>query len=208
MIKDSQAEPPKNRPDMTEGSVDQSAEPRFLVIGRVNRPHGVKGEVRVEPHTSELGRFKKLKFVHIGDPSTKPTGVKSAREHQNVVLLTFEGIDDRDAAELLRDQWLYIPISEAVPLQEGEYFLYQLQDLQVIDQEGHDLGRLVEVIETGANNVFVVRGQFGDILLPDIPEVIQDIDFEKSLVTVQLLPGLVDPALLGGSQDAAGDTDS
>ena len=190
---------------MTEGSVEQSAEPRFLVVGRVNRPHGVKGEVRVEPHTDDLGRFKKLKTVHIGDPSAKPTVVTSARPHQKLILLTFEGIDDRDAADLLRGQWLYIPTSDAVPLDDGEYFLYQLVGLAVVDENGNDLGQLVEVMETGANNVFVVHGRFGDILLPDIPEVIQNIDFEQKLVTVQLLPGLVDPALLGGEQETEDD---
>ena len=182
------------------GSVEQSAEPRFLVVGRIGRPHGVRGEVRVELHTDDPDRFKRLKAVHIGDPSEKPTAVTSARPHQDVILLTFAGIDDRNAAELLRDKWLYVPMEDAEPLAEGEYFLYQLEGLEVSDTDGHDLGRLAEVMETGANNVFVVSGQFGDILLPDIPDVVQEIDFENGRMVVQLLPGLVDSALLNDSQ--------
>lgn len=156
----------------------------------------MRGEVRVELHTDDANRFRELASVHIGDPSAKPTGIRGAREHQGIVLLTFEGIDDRDAAETLRNQWLYIPVEDAAPLAEGEYFLYQLEGLAVHDTEGRALGKLVEVMETGANNVFVVRGPLGDILLPDIPDVVSDIDFDAGRMTVQLLPGLVDPALL------------
>lgn len=154
----------------------------------------------MEPHTDDPGRFSKLAFVHIGDPSAKPTAVRSARPHQDVVLMTFEGVDDRNAAEALRDQWLYVPIADAVPLEEGEYYLFQLVGLAVYDENENNLGQLTEVIETGANNVFVVRGQYGEILLPDIPEVIHAIDFDKGMITVHLLPGLVDPAILTGEQ--------
>lgn len=188
--------PPERVPQLTQGSADPSAEPRFLVVGRIIRPHGVRGEVRVELHTDDAGRFKKLASVHIGDPSAKPTGIQSAREHQGTALLTFEGFEDRNAAETLRNQWLYVPIEEAAPLEDGEYFLYQLEGLAVSDTSGRALGTLVEVMETGANNVFIVRGPRGDILLPDIPDVVTDIDFENGRMIVELLPGLVDPALL------------
>ncbi len=156
-------------------------------------------------HTSDPSRFKRLKSVHIGDASAKPTAITGARLHQNVALLTFAGIDDRDAAELLRDQWLYIPSEEALPLEEGEYFLYQLEGLIVSDVEGHELGQLVEVMETGANNVFIVRGPLGDILIPDIPDVVRVLDFDSGRMVVELLPGLVDPSLLGGLEGGTED---
>lgn len=166
------------------------------MVGRIIRPHGVRGEVRVELHTDDARRFKQLAAVHIGDPSTEPTEIRSAREHQGVALVSFKGFEDRDAVEGLRNQWLYIPIEDATPLAEGEYFLYQLEGLTVSDSDGRSLGKLVEVMETGANNVFVVRGPRGDFLLPDIPDVVSEIDFENSRMVVRLLPGLVDPALL------------
>lgn len=206
MSRESQVERPEKESRTSEGSVEQSAEPRFLVIGRISRPHGVRGEVRVELHTSDPDRFLSLENVHIGDPTAKPTAVRSARHHQKVTLLTFEGIDNRDQAEALRDQWLYVPLEDAIPLDEGEYYLYQLEGLSVRDGDGQELGRLVEVMETGANNVFIVRGPFGDILLPDTPEVVQDIDFEHGRMVVHLLPGLVDPSLLRASQESPEDT--
>ena len=86
---------------------------------------------------------------------------------------------------------LQVPETEAVPLEEGEYFLFQLVGLAVFSDEGQELGRLTQVLETGANNVFVVAGVDGEILLPDIDDVILDIDFANGRMTVHLLPGLL-----------------
>lgn len=172
------------------GSVDTSPEPSFLVVGIVGKPHGIRGEVRVIPETDQPERFTWLKVVYVGKEAPQPVAVESARIHHNVVLLKLAGYDDRDAAENLRGQWLQVPEAEAIPLEEGEYFLYQIEGLAVVTDEGEELGRLVEVIETGANNVFVIEGDQGQILLPDIDEVILDIDFEIGQITVHLLPGL------------------
>jgi 16S rRNA processing protein RimM len=92
---------------------------------------------------------------------------------------------------VLRGQLLLIPEDEALPLAEGEYFLYQLVGLAVYTDEGEHLGSLVEVLETKANNVFVVRGSRGEVLLPDIDEVVLEIDFEAERMLVHLLPGLL-----------------
>lgn len=113
------------------------------------------------------------------------------RFHQNSVLLKLVGYDDRNAAETLRSLWLRVPRAEAIPLEEGEYFLYQLEGLAVHSTDGEFLGTLVEVLETRANNVFIVQGPYGEVLLPDVPHVIQAIDFEVGIITVALLPGLL-----------------
>jgi 16S rRNA processing protein RimM len=86
---------------------------------------------------------------------------------------------------------LQVREDQAIPLEEDEYFLFQLIGLAVFDEEGELLGELVQIIETGANNVFVVRGPQEEILIPDIAEVVRDIDFEKGQVTIRLLPGLL-----------------
>ena len=174
-----------------QGSVDDSAEPYFLIIGRALKPHGVRGEIRVEPHTDAPERFTWLETVYVGEVDPQPLAVESARFHGGLVLLKLSGIDDREAAGKLRGQWLQVPLTEAIPLEEGEYFLYQLEGLAVFTDAGDRLGELVQVIETGANHVFVVRSESGDILLPDTAEVVQAIDFENGRMTVHLLPGLL-----------------
>lgn len=172
------------------GSADSSAEPSFLVIGVIGKPHGVRGEVRVIPESDQPERFTWLEFVYLGEEEPQPVAVEGARIHHDVVLLKLAGYDDRDAAESLRGRWLQVPEDEAIPLEEGEYFLYQIQGLAVVTDEGEELGELVEVIETGANNVFIVQGEQGQLLLPDIDEVILNINFEIGRITVHLIPGL------------------
>lgn len=183
---------PQPPPENERGSVDQSAEPHFLAVGRITRPHGVHGEVRVELLTDVPERFNWLDYIYVGELNPRRVAVEGVRFHQGVVLLRLAGYPDRDAADTLRGALLQVPESEAIPLEEGEYFLHQLEGLAVYTEKGAYVGRLGEVLETGANNVFVVDGPGGQHLLPDIPDVIKDIDIENGRVVIQLIPGLVD----------------
>ena len=173
------------------GSVEENTEPRFLVIGQIGKAHGVKGEMRVVMHTDLPERFTWLDAVYVGQDNPSLVPVESVRFHKNWVLLKLEGYEDRDAVSLLTGQILQVDESQAIPLEEGEYYLYQLEGLAVVSDQGENLGSLVEIIETGANNVFVVQGSDGEILLPDTKEVILNIDFDIGQMTVHILPGLL-----------------
>jgi 16S rRNA processing protein RimM len=173
------------------GSASDTAEPRFLVIGRVRKPHGVRGEIRVEIISDLPERFNWLDEVYLGQPNPKPFLVESVRFHKNSALLKLKGCDNRDAASHLRSQLVQVPESLGIPLEEDEYYLYQLIGLSVHEEDGNFLGHVAEVIETKANNVFVVKGSKGELLLPDIAEVIREIDFEKGKISVRLLPGMI-----------------
>jgi 16S rRNA processing protein RimM len=173
------------------GSEEKNTEPRFLVVGQVSKPHGVRGDVRVVPHTDDPERFTWLEEVYISDAESPAIGVEYARFHKDWVLLKLVGYDDRNAAENLRGQLLLIREDQAIPLEENEYFLFQLIGLTVVGEDGEHLGELVEVLETGANNVFVVRGRRGEILIPDTTEVVREIDFDRGQIIVHLLPGLL-----------------
>jgi len=163
----------------------------FIVIGQITKPHGVRGEVRVMPHTDVPERFSWLEHVYVGEIAPKKMAVEHARVHQGMILLKLTAVSDRLAAEALRGEWLMVPEDEAIPLEEGEYYLFELEGLEVYTTEGELLGTLTSVIETRANNVFVVQDEQGvELLLPDTDEVIQDIDFDNGRMTVTLLPGL------------------
>jgi 16S rRNA processing protein RimM len=118
--------------------------------------------------------------------------VERARLHQGVIILKLEGCDTRNQAEALRNQWLQVRLEEALTLDEGEFFYYQLIGLQVETVDGEVLGELDEILQTGANDVFVVRGPGGELLLPDIPEVILEIDPEAGRMVVRIPAGLRD----------------
>ena len=176
------------------GSVEDSAEPRFLAIGRVIKPHGVTGEVRVQLLTDLPERFEWLEYVYVGEQKPRRIPVESVRFHREFVLLKLAGYPTRDEAELLRGELLQVPEEEAIPLEEGEYFLYQLVGLEVLTEDGQFLGRLTEVLETGANNVFVIDGPQGQYLVPDIPDVVREIDVEGGRLVIRPLPGLLGDA--------------
>lgn len=140
-------------------------------------------------------RFEWLERVHVSadewEPQPPALAVESVRYHGDGVLLKLATIDDRDAADELRNHWLQVPVEDAIPLAEGEYFLFQLIGLTVVTDTDEPLGEVADLLETGAHNIFVVNGPRGEILLPDIPDVVKTIDFDAGRVVVHLLPGLL-----------------
>lgn len=177
---------------MKGGSVEDSAEPRFVTIGRVSKPHGVRGEVRVVPLTDLPERFEWLEYVFVGDRNPVRVPVESVRYHGESILLKLGGYPTRDDAERLRDQLLQVPEEDAIPLEDDEYFLFQTIGLDVFTENEIPLGHVTEILETGANNVFVVNGEKGELLIPDIPDVICDVDIESGRIVIRPLPGLLD----------------
>ena len=163
-----------------------------MAVGRITKPHGVNGEVRVELLTDVPERFEWLETIYLGEINPRQVGIENVRYHQGVVLLKLTGYPTRTEAETLRGELLQVPESEAIPLDEGEYFLYQLVGLQVFTEDGAPVGRLSEVLETGANNVFVIDGPHRQHLIPDIPDVVREIDIDAGRLVIHLLPGLID----------------
>jgi 16S rRNA processing protein RimM len=173
------------------GLAASPAEPRFLVIGRVIKPHGIGGELRIESYTDVVERFSWAEAIFVGDKNPIEHTVENVRFHKKWVLIKFSEIIDRNMAELYRAKLLQIRTEDAIPLEEDEYFLFQVVGLQVTTIDGSDLGEIVDVIETKANNVFVVKSGPEEILIPDTPEVIKDIDFDLGTMTIELIPGLI-----------------
>ncbi len=181
----------KNR-SSGEGSQRPRSKPRYLAIGRVNRPHGVRGELSVTVLTDFPERFETTEWVYLGDESeATPYRLESYRWHKRKILLSLAGITSRTEAEQLRGQFVQIPTEEAIPLPEGIYYLYQLIGLEVVTTTGEALGPVVDVIETGANDVYVVDNNGQNLLLPAIPDVVRSIDVTEGKMVVELLDGLI-----------------
>jgi 16S rRNA processing protein RimM len=165
-------------------------------VGKIVRPHGVRGEVVVN------------RFGREGDPLA-PGSVVTARSgtegraeaalrvesrrpsSRGRWLVVFEGIEDRDQAAVLSGSIIGVDESSLPDLEEGRYYNFQVVGLEAVTPEGESLGTVREVWETGANDVFVVRGPKGEILLPVIAAVIREFDWEGGRVTVTPLPGLI-----------------
>ncbi len=170
----------------------QQPEPRHLAVGRVQRPHGVRGELRLEILTDYPERLATLKAVYVGDDYRR-YGVSGCRLHQDIALIRLVGIDERNAADELRGQVVYVALEDAVPLEENEVYAFQAAGLRVVTEEGMDLGEITEILTIpGANDVLVVRGPRGETLIPVIENVIVDLDTEAGRLTIRALPGLLD----------------
>lgn len=170
---------------MTKSSPSAAEGGRRVIIGRVGRPHGVSGEVSVAPMTDFPERFHKLAGVYVGDERRT---VARARCHGDRVLLTFDGCDSREAAAALGGQYLSVDRDEAMPLRDGEFYLFDLIGLDVVDEQGHALGTVADVLQPGANDVYVIRPTGGgdEILLAAVDEFVRDIDLAAHRMVVRL----------------------
>jgi len=164
--------------------------PEYLVVGFIRRPHGIKGEVLMEVHTDFPERIKVNTTVFVSD-EYKPVVIASRRRHAKGLIIRFRGIKNPEQAGLYRNTWVYVPTADRPALPEGEYYHHQLIGLNVITDKGQNLGMLVNVMETGANDVYSVQDANGnEILLPAIPSVVLDIDLVERQMHVHLLDGL------------------
>jgi 16S rRNA processing protein RimM len=170
------------------------SENQYLRVGVITSPHGVRGEVRVFPTTEDPKRFSDLDRVYLDLKSgISERTVESVRYQKNMVLIRLSGIADRTEAEHYRNCDILITRDQALPLAEGEFYIADLIGLSVVSDDGETLGTLTDVMETGANDVYIVRGgRYGEILIPAIPDCSIRTDLESGVITVHLLPGLID----------------
>jgi len=144
-------------------------------------------------HTDFPDRITSGRKVMIGEQH-EPATFGSVRSHGNSLLVKLRGFDTPESVGRFRNQWVYVKAKDVPPLPEGQFYKYELIGLEVQDDEGRTLGKLSEILETGANDVYVVRNDDGrEILLPAIPSVILDVDMAQRSMKVHLLDGLVDP---------------
>lgn len=166
----------------------------LLQVGVITTTHGVRGEVKVFPTTDDPARFKKLKKVILDDgKSRREVEIRSVRFFKNLVILGFQGIDTMNDAEKLRQAKLFVTRENAVKLKKDEYFIADLLDLSVVSDEGEELGQISDVLQTGANDVYVISKEGeSDLLIPAIKECIKQVDIEQGIMTIHLMPGLRD----------------
>ncbi len=165
-------------------------EPLYLSVGFLRRPHGVHGEIIMDLHTDFPERMKSGRKMFVGEDH-KPITLASVRTHGSGLLVKFKGIETPEDAGLYRNQWLFVKESHVPPLPAGKIYQHELIGFKVVDENDNPLGELVEILETGANDVYVVRDESGkEVLLPVIPSVILDFQPARRFIRVHLLEGL------------------
>ncbi|MCI6534462.1 ribosome maturation factor RimM [Blautia obeum] len=166
---------------------------QLLQVGVITQTHGVRGEVKVFPTTDDAARFKKLKHVMLDTgKETLPLEIESVKFFKQFVILKFKGFDNINDIERYKRCPLLVERENAVPLEEGEYFIADMIGMKVITDEGENFGILKDVMETGANDVYVIEHPSeGEVLVPAIKECILDVDIENRQMKIHVMNGLI-----------------
>lgn len=165
----------------------------LLKVGVITTTHGVRGEVKVFPTTDGPERFLDLAYVLLDTGrELKKLDIKNVKFFKNLAILKFDGVDNINDIEKYKGRDLWIPREDGQELEEDEYYIADLLGMKVVLEDGTEFGTLKDVMETGANDVYVIDSRdHGEVLLPAIRECILDVDIEQNLMTVHLMKGLI-----------------
>jgi 16S rRNA processing protein RimM len=168
----------------------QSGEPEYLVIGKLRHPHGLRGEMLMEVITDFPERLQPGVQVFVGEDH-RPLHLRSQRNHAKGLLVAFKGFETPESVGEFRNAMVFTATAQLPKLPEGEYYHHQLIGLDVVSDEGQELGRLTEIMTTAANDIYVIHNQAGqELLLPAIDEVVLAVDLLQRKIRVHLLPGI------------------
>lgn len=169
----------------TEPGSHPECEPAFVVVGKLRRAHGLRGEMVMEILTDFPERLTPKKTVFLGEDH-QPIRLRTVRDHNKYLLVSFEDHFDPEAVAPFRNALVSVRTDSLPALPEGRYYHHQLIGMQVLDSQGSQLGKLVEILETGSNDVYVIRGDAGgETLLPALEGVVLVVDLEKKEMRVQ-----------------------
>lgn len=177
---------PNQPDDQRETGSPQPGEPVYLAVGRLRRAHGIYGEILMDIMTDFPERLHVGKTVYVGE-THQPMKIATLRSQHLSLLVQFDGIEDVDATAALRNQLVFVKAESIPDLPEGEYYHHQLLGIQVVEENGQPVGFLSEIMETGANDVYLVISPEGkETLLPAIESVILEVNLEKGEMRVRL----------------------
>ncbi len=166
----------------------------YITVGKVAAPFGVQGKVRLIPLTDYPERFKEDGHYYLAKQNLfMEVEIQGVKIRDGEIIIKLQGIDTPEAAHIYRNALLQVPRRDVMKLPNGHYYHFQIVGLLAVTEESAILGRVIEIIETGSNDVYLVRDEQGrEILLPALKEVIREIDLEKGTMLVRPLPGLLE----------------
>jgi len=166
----------------------KSTESEFITIGRILAPSGVKGKLKVKIETDFPQRFTPRSNVYV---NRQPITIDDAEWHGGKLVIKLNAIDSIEAAQKLRGKIIEIHCSQVRPLPEGQYYHFQLIGIEVWTTEGESLGNITEIKSTESNDVYIVSGAKGEILIPAIEDVVKSVDLDRGCLIIELISGLL-----------------
>ncbi len=167
----------------------------YVILGKVVKAHGIRGEVQVYPYTFTVDSFIKygpLSLIAIGGREQKFQVLRARKKQKRKIILTLEGVNSRDQAEALVGSKIAVPRERLPELSEGEYYWQDLIGMEVRTVTGEVVGRVKQILATGAHDILIIRGTRGEVLIPAVAQMIDNIDLEGRVITVDPVPGLLD----------------
>ncbi len=166
----------------------------LVTIGKAIKTFGVNGEMKIEALTDFPERFKDLHRVYLVSPSGKEITceIRSVRIAGGSIYLLFAGYDSPEKARALNGWYIKIPETEAVPLPEGSYYWFELIGMEVVSESGEALGSIIDIFQTGSNDVYVLKKGRKEVYIPATKEVIRKVDKKSRQMTIRVLEGLLD----------------
>lgn len=163
----------------------QQGEPVYLVVGKLRRPHGIAGEMLFEMTSESIQLFNPGKQVYVGDEKNLHR-ISALRQTNKLWLISLEGVENREQAALLRNQWVFARMEDLKPLSGDRFYHYEVLGMSVVDENGTFFGEVREILETGANDVYVVETPTGqEILIPAVKSVILNIERDTKKIVVR-----------------------
>jgi 16S rRNA processing protein RimM len=172
----------------------ENASQGYVAVGRILGPWGLRGDLKVEPLTDFPERFALGCSLYVDGVAY---AIEGCRWHKGKVYIKLSGIDSASAAGTLHQRFLEVPEEELKPLSEGEYYQFQILGLEVRTTEGQPLGKVAQILSTGSNDVFVVHGEGGELLIPALDDIVKAIDLDGGWMEVEVVEGLLPPAKKG-----------
>jgi 16S rRNA processing protein RimM len=172
----------------------QAVDVMLITIGRVQKTHGVKGEIKIEALTDHPERFTELRRVYLTSSrsESRECAVRSVRYMDGTPVLLLKGYDSPEKARVLNGWLVQVPQEETVPLPEGQYYWFELIGMEVLSETGEKLGTIVDIFETGSNDVYVMKAGRKEVYLPATKDVIRQIDRAAKRMVIHVIEGLLD----------------
>lgn len=166
---------------------------KLLQVGVISSTHGVRGEVKVFPTTDDVKRFKKLKKVILDTGREHlPLEIESVKFFKQFAILKFKGIDNINDIEKYKGKSLLVDRENAVKLRKDEYFIADMIGITVYTEDGNEFGTMKDVLETGANDVYIIdTPKYGEVLIPAIKQCVLEVDVQERKMVIHLMEGLV-----------------
>jgi 16S rRNA processing protein RimM len=165
-----------------------------ILIGQIINFHGIKGGLKVRHLTDDLERFYDLDYLYIEDPKTTEVrrfDIERVQSHKGFIIMYLKGYHSLNEVEYLKNRYLYIEKTQRKALEEDTYFIQDLIGLVVESEKEGRIGVLEDVIQAGSSEVYIIRGEYGEVMIPAAKEFIKEVDIEKGRMKVQLIEGML-----------------